>query len=138
NAQIQHNNIRVVDTIYTPAGYPGAPLHAILWLPSVTNGAAIVLTHPSATEYNSDEIRIQGDFFSSYGYVVVAIDYYGFFHPSGIPARYPDPVRAYKTGIEFLRKNAMQLGCYTGKIAGMGFSEGATHWPQTIIWDNDD
>src|SRR5205814_8679061 len=83
NAQIQHNNIRVVDTIYTPAGYPGAPLHAILWLPSVTNGAAIVLTHPSATEYNSDEIRIQGDFFSSYGYVVVAIDYYGFFHPSG-------------------------------------------------------
>jgi hypothetical protein len=36
-AQIQQNqNVRVVDTIYTPASYPGNPLPptSILWLPS--------------------------------------------------------------------------------------------------------
>ena len=136
HAQIQQNNIRVVDTVYTPPGYAGGALTAKLWLPSITNGAAIVLSHASGSTISTMEIW--GNYYSSYGYVVIAIDYYGFFHPSGIPSVYPDPVRAYKTAIEFLRRNAMTFGCYTGKVAGFGFSQGAWHWPQAAAWDNDD
>ena len=135
NAQIQQNNIRIVDTVYTPPGYSGGALTSRLWLPSVTNGAAIILAHHAGglpQDYSN-----YGDFFSSFGYVVISIDYYSFFHASG-PPLYPDPVRAFKTGIEFLRKNAVTFGCYTGKVAGFGFSEGAMHWAETITWDNDD
>ena len=134
-AQIKSKNVRVVDTVYTPAGYAGGPLNAILWLPSVTNGAAIILAHHAGA--TPEDYSIYGNFFSSYGYVVISIDYYSFFHVLG-PPLYPDPVRAFKTAIEFLRKNAMTFGCYTGKIAGFGFSEGAMHWAETISWDNDD
>lgn len=82
NAQIQQNKIRVVDTVYTPPGYSGGALSAILWLPSITNGAAIVVAHNAGGDPASE--AIYGDFFSSYGYVVISIDYYGFFHSSGI------------------------------------------------------
>jgi hypothetical protein len=37
-----------------------------------------------------------------------------------------------------LRRNAARFGITTGKIVGLGKSEGATHWGETIIWDNDD
>ena len=90
--------------------------------------------HAGATP---QDYTIYGDYFSSLGYVVISIDYYSFFHELG-PPLFPDPVRAFKTAIEFIRKNAMTFGCYTGKIAGIGFSEGAMHWAETISWDNDD
>src|ERR1041385_8704027 len=92
NAQMQQNNIRVIDTVYTPAGYPEGPLNSILWLPSVTNGAAVILIHGSSG--STSDLRLWGDVLSSYGYVALSIDYYDYFNSSGVPDLYPDPVRA--------------------------------------------
>ena len=136
NAQIQQNNVRVVDTVYTPTGYTGGALSAILWLPSITNGAAVVIVHNAGGTPQSE--AVYGDFFSSYGYVVISIDYYGFFHASGIPSLYPAPVTALKTAVEFLRRNTLNFGCFTGKVACLGFSQGAMTIGETITWDNDD
>jgi hypothetical protein len=47
-------------------------------------------------------------------------------------------VRAIKTAAEFLRKNALQFGCTSQKVAVIGGSGGSMHTGQTIIWDNDD
>ena len=136
NAQIQQNNIRVVDTVYTPAGYPGGPLNSILWLPSVTNGAAVILVHGSGMI--PDNLHLWGDVLSSYGYVVLSMDYYDYFNSSGVPDLYPAPVRAIKTAVEFLRKNSLTFGNYSNKIASIGSSEGAQQSARTIILDNDD
>lgn len=51
---------------------------------------------------------------------------------------YPKPQRAFKTAVEFLRRNADRFGITTGKIVGLGQSQGTHVWGQTIIWDNDD
>ena len=137
NSQIQQNNVRVVDTVYTPAGYPGGALTSKLWLPSITNGAAIVLMHPWGGSVPND-LHVWAEILSSYGYVVLSIDYYEMWNEHGIPCVYPAPVRALKTGVEFIRKNSLRFGCYTGKVASISISGGSIHSAQTIIWDNDD
>ena len=136
NAQVQQNNIRVVDTIYTPVGYPQGPLTAKLWLPSISNGAAVIMVHFLGG--NPDDLHLWGDVLSSYGYVALSIEYYAFENSFGVPNLYPGPVLAIKTAAEFLRKNSLQFGCYSGKVAAIGNSAGAMHIGQTIIWDNDD
>src|SRR5262245_10604153 len=97
NAQIVHP----VDTIYTPPGYSGGPLHALLWLPKHTNGTGVVIAHGATL--NDSNMHIWGDSLAAHGYVVLSIDYYDFFDP--VPTLYPNPVREFKFGIEFLRRN---------------------------------
>src|SRR5438093_60313 len=118
NAQIVHP----FDTIYTPPGYSGGPLHTLLWLPKHTNGTGVVLAHGGTL--NDTTMHVWGDSLAAHGYVVLSVDYVAFFGP----VLYPNPVREFKFGIEFLRRNAFKFGLYTGRIAAFGMSEGAIHW----------
>ena len=136
DAQIQQNNIRVVDTIYTPPGFPDGPLPGLLYLPSVTNGAAVIVVHGLAGKM--EYYHKWGEDLAALGYVVMSIEYHSFENVFGVPNHYPAPVREIKTAAEFLRKNSITFGCYAGKVAVIAGSGGAMHTAQTIIWDNDD
>jgi acetyl esterase/lipase len=136
NAQIQQNNVRVVDTTYTPVGYPDIALNGLLYLPSITNGAAAVVVHGLGGV--PQNLHLWGESLSSFGYVVLVIDYLSFENQFGLPNRYPGPVRAIKTACEFLRKNSVQFGNYNQRVGLIGSSGGAMHSAETIIWDNDD
>jgi acetyl esterase/lipase len=122
------------DTIYTPPGYEDGPLTATLVIPKTPNGVGVVLAHYLGATRQS--LAVWCDTLAVHGYVAMTIDYYDF--RSGPNGVYPKPIRAFKIAIEFLRRNAASLGITSGRIVGFGQSEGATHWGETIIWDNDD
>jgi dienelactone hydrolase len=125
---------RILDTTYTPPGYEDGPLNATVYIPAIPNGAGVVLAHYlTGTRQTLD---VWCDTLAAHGYVAMTIDYYDW--SSTTYGIYPKPVRAYKTAVEFLRRNAARFGNTSGKIAGLGKSEGSFHWGETIIWDNDD
>jgi len=126
------------DTTYTPSGYPEGPLLGVLYVPSNPNGCGVVLGHTSGPGGDRNQLHVWGETLASLGYVVLSVDYYQLWNVQGVPSLYPAPPRAFKTAVEFLRRNAFRFGCYTSKIAGIGASEGARNFGQMIIWDNDD
>jgi hypothetical protein len=66
----------------------------------------------------------------------MTIDYYDITNTSH--GGYPKPVRAFKTAVQFLRRNASRFGISTAnRIGGIGLSQGSIVWGQTVIWDND-
>jgi len=122
------------DVVYTPENYEDGPLTATIYQPSISNGVGIVLAHGMTA--NRLAVRYWADAFAAHGYVSMAIDYMDMSDAEG--AVYPEPVRTFKIAVEFLRRNSDKYGITTGKIVGFGQSEGAMHWGQSIIWDNDD
>ena len=75
------------------------------------------------------------DTLAANGYTAMTIDYYDW--SNATLSAYPKPVRAFKTAVQFLRRNATRFRITSGRIVGFGQSEGAVHWGETIIWDND-
>ncbi len=130
NAQV----ITKIDTIYTPEGFDGGPLLATIFIPEESNGIGVVLAHGYTG--NRNLLSTWCDTLSANGYVAMTIDYNDF--GDSLYGVFPKPVQEYKVAVEFLRRNSIQLGITTGKVVGLGFSEGAFHWGQSIIWDNDD
>jgi dienelactone hydrolase len=134
SVQLCGQSVTILDTVYTPDGYGDGPLTGTVYIPTVSNGIGVVLAH----YYTGTRQTLNSwcDTLAAYGYVAMTIDYYDWSNAScGI---YPKPVRAFKIAVEFLRRNAARFGISTGKIVGFGKSEGAFHWGETIIWDNDD
>jgi len=132
--QLSGQSVTILDTIYTPNGYEDGPLTATVYIPAISNGIGVVLAHGYTG--TRQEFETWCDTLAARGYVAMTIDYYDWINVQyGI---YFKPVRAFKIAVEFLRRNAARFGISTGKIVGLGISEGAFHWGETIIWDNDD
>ncbi len=127
--------VTILDTIFTPAGYPDAPMWARIHIPDPAkgNGVGIVMTHgytapPTGNQFWRDSLV-------AHGYLVMAVEHPDMnVDPDGL---YPRLVRAAKTAVQFLRRNAARFGITTGKIVAWGQSQGSMIWGQTIIWDND-
>jgi acetyl esterase/lipase len=127
--------VTILDTVYTPAGYPDSPLWARIYIPAPANakGVGIVMTHGYTGPPKGEQFWV--DSLVAHGYLVMAVEHPDMtVAPNGL---YPRLVRATKTAVQFLRMNAVQFGITTGKIVGWGNSQGAMIWGQTIIWDND-
>ena len=126
----------MMDTVYTPAGYPEGPLTATIYMPSTSNGIGVVLAHWGGG--TRQDPHVWSEAFAENGYVAMAIDYYDFNGYPGVKSRYPKPIRAFKTAVEFLRRNAERFGIRTGKIVAFGQSEGSIHWGIAITENHDD
>jgi len=129
------SRVSVFDTVYTPPGDVDGDLMATLCLPAVSNGIGVVLA-PMWT-VDRDQALCWARACADNGYLAMAIDYHDF-TAAGRECVYPKPVRSFKLAVEFLRRNAGRFGITTGKVVGLGQSEGAYHWGQSITWDNDD
>ena len=110
---------------------------ATMYLPdsSLSNGVGVALGHWWTGERQT--MRVWAESLAANGYLAMAFDYYDFRHKDSI-CKYPKPVTTFKLAVEFLRRNAQRFGMTTGKVVGLGQSEGAIHWGQAIVWDNDD
>jgi dienelactone hydrolase len=125
--------VAVLDTIYTPPGYSEGSLSATVFLPAKPNGAGIVLCHGiTATRV---QMEIWCDSLAAHGFVAMTIDYYDIIDAAH--GRYPKPVRAFKTAVQFFRRRAARFGISPDKIGGIGLSQGSIVWGETIVWDND-
>ena len=125
--------VTVLDTVYTPVGYPEGDLTATIFIPppSSARGIGIILgRYTNATRLTA---KVWCDTLAARGYLAMTIDY-GNLDTS----YYPKPQRAFKTAVEFLRSNSERFGILTDTIVGFGQSQGALIWGQTMIWDNDD
>jgi dienelactone hydrolase len=125
-----------LDTLYTPADFSLGDLYATIFIPSPSNakGVGIVVCR-GMFQTRLSEFGVWCDSLAANGYLAMTIDYPDINASDGA---YPNPVRAFKTAVEFLRINADRFELTTGKIVGLGASQGALVWGQTIIWDNDD
>ncbi len=123
----------VLDTIYTPPGYPGGALRGTIFIPETNKGAAVVLLHGGGG--SRSDLSVWCDSLAANGFVAMAISYPDLSVPN---SEYPKPVRAFKTGVEFLRANAGRFGITTNKIMGLGISYGAMVLGQAITSDNRD
>ncbi len=108
---------------------------ATMYVPSNSIGVGVVLGHWWTGERQT--MRCWAESLAAHGYVAMAFDYFDFNYRTSI-CKYPKPVTTFKLAVEFLRRGAQQFGVTTGKIVGLGQSEGAIHWGQSIVWDNDD
>ena len=125
----------ILDTVFTPPDYPDSPMSAIIHIPdqAIAKGIGVVMMHglgapPTGNQFWRDTLV-------AYGYLVMAVVHPDLnVSPNGL---YPRLVRAAKTAVQFLRKNALRFGITTGKIIGWGQSQGAMIWGQSITWDND-
>ena len=122
-----------IDTIYTPPGYPGGALRGTIFIPETSKGAGVVLLHGGGG--SRSDLYTWCDSLAANGYVAMAISYPDLSVPN---SNYPLPVRAFKTGVEFLRANASRFGITTNKIMGLGISYGALVLGQAIAADNRD
>jgi pimeloyl-ACP methyl ester carboxylesterase len=122
----------VLDTVFTPPDYEQGPLLATVTIPNVPNGVGVVLTH--GTNGTRQGLSVWCDTLAAHGYTAMTIDYFDFPSYFGF---YPYPVLTFKVAVQFLRRNADRFMITTGKIVGLGQSEGAMHWGECIIWDND-
>jgi dienelactone hydrolase len=138
----QNSSVTILDTIYTPEGYPDTSLAATIFIPPLekNKGIGIVLTHGATIPRLG--AKYWCDTLAARGYVAMTIDYYDIkVIPYGL---YPKPVRSAKTAVEFLRKNADRFGIYKKNsignpvIVAFGQSQGSLVWGESIIWDNDD
>lgn len=136
SSQLFAEGYSLMDTVYTPAGYPEGPLNATVYIPSTTNGIGVVLAHWGTGTRQTTHAWCEA--FAANGYVAMTIDYYDFNGYPGVKSRYPKPTRAFKTAVEFLRRNAERFGIRTRKIVAFGQSEGSIHWGITITENHDD
>jgi dienelactone hydrolase len=127
--------VTVFDTVYTPPGDADGDLVATLYIPSESVGVGVVLSHWWTGDRHT--MKCWAETLAAHGYVAMAIDYYDFSY-RGNECVYPKPVRSFKLAVEFLRRGAEGFGISSGRVVGLGQSEGAIHWGQTIVWDNDD
>jgi acetyl esterase/lipase len=124
--------VKIFPVTYTPPGDREGPLGGTLFLPAVGNGIGVVVVHGGGgTQQSTSGWR---DTLAAHGYVVMSIDY-----PSlgQYPDIYPLEVRAVKLAVQFLRRNSGQFGISTNKIVGIGMSQGAIAWGESMIWDNE-
>lgn len=129
-----NNTIVVLDTVYTPAGYPDSPLSARIHIPNPAKakGIGIVMMHGYGAPQTGNQFW--RDSLVAHGYLVMAV-----VHPDMNVANglYPKLVRAAKTAVQFLRQSTERFGITTGKVVGWGQSQGSMIWGQSIVWDND-
>src|ERR1700741_2949013 len=117
-------SVTLIDTVYTPPGYDGGPLMATVYMPAVSNGIGVVLTHGYTG--NRQTLSLWCDSLAANGFVAMTIDYHDWSYTTyGI---FPRPVREHKLAVEFLRRNADRFKVTTKKVAGLGQSEGSYHW----------
>ena len=110
---------------------------ATIYLPdsSASNGVGVALGHWWTGD--RQRMRVWAESLAASGYTAMAFDYFDFNYVTTI-CKYPKPVTTFKLAVEFLRRGAERFRITTGKVAGLGQSEGAIHWGQSIVWDNDD
>ena len=115
------------DTVFTPIGYPDGDLSGILFTPIAGNGCAIVAVHELGTDKAT--MQIWCDTLASHGYTVLSIDYPD---PVNQQARFPSPVRAVKTAVQFLRHAGASLQL-NGSICALGRSLGAAIVAESMV-----
>ncbi len=122
-----------LDTIYTPSGYEDGSLSATVYIPPSPNGIGVILAHGS--DKTRQYMGVWCDTLAANGYTAMTIDYYTLLNPAHCV--YPKPERAFKTAVQFLRRNAARFKIATDKIVGFGSSEGSIHWGMCLPWDDD-
>ena len=133
-SRLAGQSITLLDTVYTPPGYAEGQLLASIYIPARPNGVGVVLTH--GIYATRKQMQVWCDSLARNGYVAMAIDYYDIVDTTH--GGYPKPVRAFKTAVQFLRRNAARFGILPARrIGGIGLSQGSIVWGQTVIWDND-
>jgi acetyl esterase/lipase len=120
--------VSIFDTVYTPPGDPDGAWIATVFVPTVGNGIGAVLAHGSGVSRQT--VRGWCDTLAARGYVAMTVEY-----PDA--EAYPNPPRALKLAVQFLRRNAARFGITTNKVIGLGTSMGAITWGEAIVWDND-
>lgn len=122
--------VSVFDTVYTPAGDVGGARVGTMFVPANSNGIGVVVVHGGGVGRATN--RPWCDTLAARGYVVLTIDY------ADGSTIYPQAARAVKLAIEFMRGGAAQFEISTGRIVGLGFSDGARYIGETLPWDYDD
>ncbi len=137
---LSHDKSRVTvidNVVYTPPGYVDGEYLATLFVPDplVARKKAIVVGH-GLGDSRLGRPKPWCDSLSANGYLVMTID----FPEIGPNGLYPKPVRAFKTAVEFLRRNPEQYGLDPDHpiVYGLGKSQGSVIWAQSITWDDDD
>jgi dienelactone hydrolase len=123
----------VLDTVFTPAGYDQGTLYAYVYIPNAPNGVGVVLAAGTGTDRSY--LSVWCDALAAQGYTAMAINYWDFHSPSF--GFYGYAARTFKVAVQFLRRNAARFKITTGKVVGLGQSEGSMHWGECLIWDND-
>ena len=131
--QLSAQTVTVFDTVFHADSY-GSRI-ATMYVPSEPNGVGVVLGHWWTGQRQT--MRCWAESLAAHGYTAMAFDYYDFDYRASI-CKYPKPVTTFKLAVEFLRRGGAAFGVTTGKIVGLGQSEGSIHWAQSIVWDNDD
>jgi hypothetical protein len=122
----------VIDTVFTPPDYEQGPLTASVSIPDVPNGVGVVVAH--GTGGTRQNLSVWCDTLAAHGYTAMTIDYLDIHNTAfGL---FPYAGRTFKIAVQFLRRNADRFKITTGKIVALGQSEGAWHWGECIIWDN--
>lgn len=131
-APAQAGTFTVLDTLYTPPGFPEGPFLGTVCIPDSPNGRGVVLAHGMGS--GREALRFWCDSLAAHGYVAMTIDYCDVDQVCGL---YPAPVRAFKAAVQFLRRNAARFGMTSGLVAGFGQSQGSSLWGQAITSDGD-
>ena len=131
--QLSAQTVAVFDTAFYSDAH-GSRI-ATMYVPAESNGVGVVLGHWWTGTRST--MRCWAESLAAHGYVAMAFDYYDFNYRTTI-CKYPKPVTTFKLAVEFLRRGGERFGVTTGKIVGLGQSEGSIHWGQSIVWDNDD
>ena len=120
------------DTIYTPTGYSDGKMTGTVYLPKAPNGVGIVAVHEILVTRSS--MTIWCDTLAAHGFTVMTIDYPD---PVGQAAKFPLPIRAFKTAVQFMRKNKSLLRLTSDHVLAIGRSMGAAVIAQAIVDEED-
>jgi len=108
-----------------------------LRVPALHHRTAIVLVHGGGGFLGDrGEMHAWQDFYARSGYITLSADYF-IFNDSTPPPVYPQPESDVKAAVQYVRRNADELGVDPERIVVHGFSAGARIGGQLLVGPDD-
>jgi acetyl esterase/lipase len=108
-----------------------------LRVPALHHRTAIVLVHGGGGFLGDrGEVHAWQDFYARSGYITLSADYF-IFNDDTPPPVYPQPESDVKAAVQYVRRNAAELGVDPERIVVDGFSAGARIGAQLLVGPDD-
>jgi acetyl esterase/lipase len=108
-----------------------------LRVPALHHRTAIVLVHGGGGFLGDrGEVHAWQDFYARSGYITLSADYF-IFNDDTPPPVYPQPESDVKAAVQYVRRNADELGVDPERIVVHGFSAGARIGAQLLVGPDD-
>jgi acetyl esterase/lipase len=108
-----------------------------LRVPALHHRTAIVLVHGGGGFLGDrGEVHAWQDFYPRSGYITLSADYF-IFNDDTPPPVYPQPESDVKAAVQYVRRNADELGVDPERIVVQGFSAGARIGAQLLVGPDD-